>query len=78
MLIEQTLDKLNAMKLAAMADAWRQQIQTDEAAALGVDERRQPRRRPKRVSHSTLDAAVGGAHRNHRHPLRCSPTRQHE
>ena len=39
MLIEQTLDKLNAMKLAAMADTWRQQIQTDEAAALSFDER---------------------------------------
>ena len=39
MLIEQTLDKLNAMKLGAMADAWRQQIQTDEAAALSFDER---------------------------------------
>ena len=30
MLIEQTLDKLNAMKLGAMADACQQQIQTDE------------------------------------------------
>ena len=39
MLIEQTLDKLNAMKLTAMADAWRQQIQTDEAAVLSFDER---------------------------------------
>ena len=39
MLIEQTLDKLNAMKLTAMADAWRQQIQTDEATALSFDER---------------------------------------
>ena len=39
MLIEQTLDKLNAMKLGAMADAWRQQIQTDEATALGFEER---------------------------------------
>ncbi len=30
MLIEQTLDKLNAMKIGAMADACRQQMQTDE------------------------------------------------
>ena len=39
MLIEQTLDKLNTMKLGAMADACQQQIQTDEAAALGFEER---------------------------------------
>ena len=37
MLIEQTLDKLNAMKIGAMADACRQQMQTDEAAALGFE-----------------------------------------
>ena len=36
MLIEQTLDKLNAMKLGAMADAFQQQLQTDEAAADGA------------------------------------------
>ena len=39
MLIEQTLDKLNAMKIGAMADACRQQMQTDEAAALAFEER---------------------------------------
>ena len=39
MLIEQTLDKLNAMKLGAMADAFQQQLQTDEAATLGSEER---------------------------------------
>ena len=39
MLIEQTLDKLNAMKLGAMADACQQQLQTDEAAALGFENR---------------------------------------
>ena len=39
MLIEQTLDKLNAMKLGAMADAFQQQLQTDEVAALGFEER---------------------------------------
>ena len=39
MLIEQTLDKLNAMKLGAMADACQQQLQTAEAAALGFEER---------------------------------------
>ncbi len=39
MLIEQTLDKLNTMKLGAMADACQQQIQTAEAAALGFEER---------------------------------------
>ena len=39
MLIEQTLDKLNAMNLGAMADACRQQMQTDEAAALSFEER---------------------------------------
>ena len=39
MLIEQTLDKLYAMKIGAMADACRQQMQTAEAAALGFDER---------------------------------------
>ena len=39
MLIEQTLDKLNAMKLGAMADACQQQIQTDEAASLSFEER---------------------------------------
>ena len=39
MLIEETLDKLNTMKIGAMADACRQQMQTDEAAALGFEER---------------------------------------
>ena len=39
MLIEQTLDKLNAMKLGAMADAFQKQLQTDEAAALSFEER---------------------------------------
>ena len=39
MLIEQTLDKLNAMKLGAMADALQQQLQTGEAATLGFEER---------------------------------------
>ena len=39
MLIEETLDKLNAMKIGAMADACRLQMQTDEAAALGFEER---------------------------------------
>ena len=39
MLIEQTLDKLNAMKLGAMAEACRQQTRTAEAAALGFEER---------------------------------------
>ena len=39
MLIEQTLDKLNAMKLGAMADACQHQLQTDEAAGLGFEER---------------------------------------
>ena len=39
MLIEQTLDKLDAMKLGAMADAFQQQLQTDEAATLGFEER---------------------------------------
>ena len=39
MLIEETLDKLNAMKIGAMADACRQQMQTDEVAALGFEKR---------------------------------------
>ena len=39
MLIAQTLDKLNAMKLGAMADACQHQLRTDEAAALGFEER---------------------------------------
>lgn len=39
MLIEQTLDKLNAMKLGAMAEACRQQTRTAETAALGFEER---------------------------------------
>ena len=39
MLIEQTLDKLNAMKLGAMADACRHQLRTDEAVALAFEER---------------------------------------
>ena len=39
MLIEQTLDKLNAMKLGAMADAFQQQRQTDEAATPTFEER---------------------------------------
>ena len=39
MLIEQTLDKLNAMKLGGMADALQRQLQTDEAAVLSFEER---------------------------------------
>ena len=39
MLIEQTLNKLNAMKLGAMADAFQKQLDTDEAAALSFEER---------------------------------------
>ena len=39
MLTQQTLDKLNAMKLGAMADAFQKQLQTAEAAALSFEER---------------------------------------
>ena len=39
MLTQQTLDKLNAMKLGAMAAAFQKQLQTDEAAALSFEER---------------------------------------
>ena len=39
MLIEQTLDSLNGMKLGAMADAVQKQLGTDEAAALSFEER---------------------------------------
>ena len=39
MLIEHTVDTLNAMKLGAMADAFQQQLQTSEAATLGFEER---------------------------------------
>ena len=39
MLTEQTLDKLNAMKLGAMADAFQNQLQTNEAATLSFEER---------------------------------------
>jgi len=39
MLIEQTLEKLHAMKLSAMADAVQHQRQTDEAATLSFEDR---------------------------------------
>lgn len=39
MLNQQTLDKLNAMKLAGMAEAFRQQQGSPECARLGFDER---------------------------------------
>ena len=39
MLIEQTVDKLNALKLGAMADAFQKQLDTDQAAALSFEER---------------------------------------
>ena len=39
MLIEQTIDKLNALKLGAMADAFQKQLDTDQAAALSFEER---------------------------------------
>ena len=39
MLTEQTVDKLNALKLGAMADAFQKQLNTDEAAALSFEER---------------------------------------
>ena len=39
MLTEQTVDKLNALKLGAMADAFQKQLNTDEAAVLSFEER---------------------------------------
>ena len=39
MLTEHTLDKLNAMKLGAMAEAFQRQLGTDEAVALSFGER---------------------------------------
>ena len=39
MLTQQTLDKLNAMKLGAMADAFQKQLETREAATLSFEER---------------------------------------
>ena len=39
MLIEQTIDKLNALKLGALADAFQKQLDTDQAAALSFEER---------------------------------------
>ncbi len=39
MLIEQTLEKLHAMKLSAMAEAVQQQLHSDDAAALSFEER---------------------------------------
>jgi DNA replication protein DnaC len=39
MLMEQTLEKLNAMKLSAMADAVQHQLQMDDAATLSFEER---------------------------------------
>ena len=39
MLIEQTLDKLNAMKLGAMAEAVQQQLRADDVATLSFEER---------------------------------------
>ena len=39
MLIEQTLDKLHAMKLGALADALQQQLRGDEATTLSFEER---------------------------------------
>jgi len=39
LLIEQTLDKMNAMKLFGMAEALRQQLGSSEAARLSFEER---------------------------------------
>ena len=39
MLIEQTLDKLHAMKLGAMAEAVQHQLRAGEAATLSFEER---------------------------------------
>ena len=39
MLIEQTLEKLNGMKLGAMAEAFQQQLRSDDAATLSVEDR---------------------------------------
>ncbi len=39
MLIEQTLEKLNAMKLSAMAEAVQQQLHSDDAATLSFEDR---------------------------------------
>jgi hypothetical protein len=42
MLIEQTLDKMNAMKLAGMADALKQQVGSAQHVRLSFDERLGP------------------------------------
>jgi hypothetical protein len=39
MLTQQTLDKMNAMKLSGMADAFQQQLRAGEHARLGFEER---------------------------------------
>ncbi len=39
MLIEQTLEKLHAMKLSAMAEAVQQQLHSDDAATLCFEDR---------------------------------------
>jgi DNA replication protein DnaC len=39
MLTQQTLDKMNAMKLSGMADAFQQQLRSDEHARLSFEER---------------------------------------
>ncbi len=39
MLIEQTLEKLHAMKLSALAEALLQQLRSDEAAPLSFEDR---------------------------------------
>ena len=40
MLIEQTLEKLQAMKLSALAEAVQQQLHSDDAATLSFEDRR--------------------------------------
>ena len=87
MLIEQTLDKLNTMKLGAMADACQQQIQTAEAAPLSFEERfgllvdaewtaREQRKLQRRLRTPPW-TAQNAAHTLHRHSRLYSRTRRH-
>jgi DNA replication protein DnaC len=79
MLIEQTLDKMNAMKLTGMADALRQQMGSAECARLSFDERagllidaewtaREQRKLSKRLNSAKLRYAASLEDVDFKHP----------
>jgi DNA replication protein DnaC len=79
MMTQQTMEKLRAMRLSGMAEAYRQQLENAEAAALSFDERlallvdqhgtwRENQAMARRLKTSKLDTEPCAEDVNYRHP----------